>query len=581
MSENGASGGADARRGVARRRAATICWRMKSGRTDRWARRASSALLGLLVAAVLVVAGVLAYEAHDAAASHRATAERALRDYASVAAWELATALGEVLDAAVAPALAAITSGKAASPFEPAADPGMLAREAGANASCVDGTRRTFVTVDLRSAEVRAAGRPLESNALARVRDAIVADVRARFRQERGFVLLEPADAPAVAYGVRIAEHGAPLAAYAVTMCPEQSGARFVRPALSRRPLLPGDVTGGIASDSLLAISVRDARGKELLTTSGAADPGATAGQAVADRVGEIRISVAFRPGALARLRLGPPARSRLPILLALLGAATGLLVVAALQLRREQELTRMRSDFVAGVSHELRTPLAQILLFAETLRFGRVRSEEERLEAVEVIVQEGQRLMRLVENVLHFARASRGANAPAPRPVALAPLAAETVARFAPLADVAGSHVELSCDDSAWALAEPGAIRQILLNLLDNAIKHGPPGQRIDVGVERDGRAVRLTVEDEGPGVAPDDRARVWLPFERGAGADARTGDAPGSGLGLAVVRELAAALGGRADVESGARGGARFVVTLPAADAPARVERAARTVA
>ncbi|HEX2718708.1 MAG TPA: HAMP domain-containing sensor histidine kinase [Gemmatimonadaceae bacterium] len=581
MSENGASGGADAARGVARRRARTICWRMKSARTERWARRASSALLGLLVAAVLVVAGVLAYEAHDAAASHRATAERALRDYASVAAWELATALGEVFDASVAPALAAITSGKAASPFEPAADPATIAREAGANASCSDGTRRTFVTVDLRNGDARAAGRPIDESSLAGIRDAIVADVRARFRQERGFVMLDPAGAAAVAYGVRIAEHGAPLAAYAVTMCPEQSGARLVRPALSRRPLLPRDVTGGIASDSLLAISVRDARGNELLAPTAASETGVTTGQAVADRVGEIRIAVAFRPGALARLRLGPPARSRLPILLALLGAATGLLFVAALQLRREQELTRMRSDFVAGVSHELRTPLAQILLFAETLRFGRVRSEEERLEAVEVIVQEGQRLMRLVENVLHFARASRDASTPAPRPVALAPLAAETVARFAPLADVAGSRVELSCDESAWALAEAGAVRQILLNLLDNAIKHGPPGQRIHVGVERDGRTARLTVEDEGPGVPHDDRARVWLPFERGEGADARAGDAPGSGLGLAVVRELAAAFGGRAEVESGLRGGARFVVTLPAVEAPARVDRATRTVA
>ncbi len=538
-------------------------------------------MLVVLVATVLVVATVLAYEAHEAAASHRATAERALRDYASVAAWELATALGEALDGAVAPALAALTSGKAASPFEPPVDPAVLAREAGSNGSCADGTRRTFVTVDLRSSTARAAGRPLDEGALGRVRDAIVADVRAHFRQERGFVLLEPRSAPAIAYGVRIAEHGAPLAAHAVTLCPEASGARLVRPALSRRPLLPSAVTGGIPSDSLLAITVTDATGRELLVANADAAPDVTPAQAIADRVGEMRIGVAFRPGALARLRLGPPARSRLPILLALLAVTTGLLFVAALQLRREQELTRMRSDFVAGVSHELRTPLAQILLFAETLRFGRVRSEEERLEAVEVIVQEGQRLMRLVENVLHFARVSRGGHLPPSRPLALAPIVSETVTRFAPLADVAGSRVEVACDQSVWALADPGAVRQILLNLLDNAIKHGPPGQRILVRVERDGRSARLAVEDEGPGVAAADRTRVWLPFERGAGADTSAGDAPGSGLGLAVVRELAAAFGGRADVETGETGGARFVVARPAVDAPPRAEAPVRTVA
>jgi signal transduction histidine kinase len=131
-------------------------------------------------------------------------------------------------------------------------------------------------------------------------------------------------------------------------------------------------------------------------------------------------------------------------------------------------------------------------------------------------------------------------------------------------------------------------ALRQTLLNLLDNAVKYGPAGQTVRLAVQRTGTRVRLTVDDGGPGIAAEDRERVWLPFYR-LERDARSAIA-GSGIGLAVVRDLISLHGGRVCVEDAPGGGARFVVELtcePAADgadgvpAPARSPIAARDVA
>ena len=518
-------------------------------------------MLAALLVLALVVTGLLAYEAHVAARSHRETAERALRDYASVAAWEMVASLGETLDAIAAPMLGAVTAGKAASPFEPLADPASFA--ARAPDACPGGEQRTAVAVDLRDGAARASTTTLSPATIARLRDGSVADVSESFRQERGYALLTPRGLPPIVYGVRIAEHGAPLAAYGSTLCASTLGSELIAPALRRRALLPWDVTGGVPMDSLLDVDVSDADGTLLW---GTAAPAASAfgGQATAERVARLRVSVALRPTAITRLRIGPPPGSRLPLLVTLLVTTIGLLGVAVLQLRREQELARLRNDFVAGVSHELRTPLAQIMLFAETLRLGRARSEGERRQAAEIIVQEGQRLMQLVENVLHFARNERGLRPATGAPLALAPVIEETLARFSPLAAAAEVTLDAAVDDDLFVTIDAGTVRQILLNLLDNAVKHGGSGGRVTVTLARAGDDARLTVEDEGPGVRSADRERIWLPFVRVPTANGTSG----SGLGLSVVRELVVLHGGRASVEDAPGGGARFVVVLPSSE-------------
>jgi signal transduction histidine kinase len=523
----------------------------------------STALVGPLIVLALGIAGVLAYEAHDASRSHRETAERALRDYAAVAAWELVGGLGEALDGIAQDGLAPATTGRAASPFEPLLDPAVLAARAPLTGACADGSGTTYFALDLRNSKLTTAGTPLVSNVADGLRDSVTSDVRAHYRPDRGTVLLDIPGLPPIAYGVRAAEHGAPVAAYGVTLCRPTLGTQLVVAALARRRLLPADVTGGLPNDSLLTIDVSTAHGTNVFRSARTEASPFTA-RATADRVGAMIVRVALRPAALARLRLGPPPRSRLPLLVTLLVAAAGLFIIALMQLRREQELIRLRADFVSGVSHELRTPLTQILLFAETLRLGRARSDRERTEAADIIVQEARRLMQLVDNVLHFARAERGVTGLRAGAIALEPVVRETAVRFTPLAAAAGARLTLVLEPDIHAFADPSAVRQILVNLLDNALKHGPAGQQLTLSLDRVGGQARLTVDDQGHGVAPADRERVWLPFVRGGESMATV---EGSGIGLAVVRELALSFGGAVEVVDAPGGGARFVVRLPLA--------------
>jgi len=271
---------------------------------------------------------------------------------------------------------------------------------------------------------------------------------------------------------------------------------------------------------------------------------------------------------------IGGLPRSRLPLLLALLGLTAGLVATAIFQLQRARKLTRLRSDFVSQVSHELRTPLTQIRMFAETLRLGRVRSDAEGRRSLDIIDREARRLGHLVENILQFSRGERGTLELARTVQPLAPLVREVVEELGPLMESRGARVRVRLADDGGdrieAAVDAGGFRQILLNLLDNAVKYGPGEQEICVELGRreasDDSApprLRLAVDDQGPGVPRRDRERIWQSFRR---LERDRGNAvAGTGIGLAVVRGLVERHGGRAWVEESSRGGARFVVELP----------------
>ena len=264
----------------------------------------------------------------------------------------------------------------------------------------------------------------------------------------------------------------------------------------------------------------------------------------------------------------------RVPLFIGLL-ALSALLIIAVLFLfRREAELAEARSNFVAGVSHELRTPLAQIRMFTETLLLGRTRNDAERRRSLEIIDQEARRLTALVDNVLNLGRAERGAVRLAPAAAELAPIVQEVVDSFQQLPRARSLELRTELERRLIATVDTGAFRQILLNLLDNAAKYGPVGQRVIVGLAMFEETARLWVDDEGPGIPLRDRQRIFEPFYRSATheADARVA---GSGIGLAVVRELALLLGGTVRAEEAPGGGARMVVEFP--EAYLRAEEAA----
>ena len=240
-------------------------------------------------------------------------------------------------------------------------------------------------------------------------------------------------------------------------------------------------------------------------------------------------------------------------------------------RLRREQDMAELRSDFVAGVSHELRTPLAQIRLFAQLLREGTVQTEAQVERSLRVIDSEARRLTFLVDNVLNFARIENDVRHPSAVPTDVARVVDEAIEAFGPLAETRNARVQATVAPGLRVLADPRALHQIVLNVLDNALKYGPAGQTVCVAAAAIDGYVRLTVDDEGPGVPSAERSKVWRQFYRlvHGSSDAKTPEVGGTGIGLAVVSQLVTAYGGRVGIEDAPDGGARFVAELPAADA------------
>jgi signal transduction histidine kinase len=194
------------------------------------------------------------------------------------------------------------------------------------------------------------------------------------------------------------------------------------------------------------------------------------------------------------------------------------------------------------------------------------LRSDAERTRALDIIDQEARRLIRLVENVLQFSRSGAAGRGLHREMVPLETIVRETLDAFRPLAAAKGALLRTELPAESAVQADPSALRQILLNLLDNAVKYGPKEQTISVTARTLNGKTRIVVDDQGPGIPTDDRERVWKGFYR-LHRETRSAVA-GSGIGLAVVRSLAGEMGGKTWIEETDTGGARFVVELDSAD-------------
>jgi signal transduction histidine kinase len=260
-----------------------------------------------------------------------------------------------------------------------------------------------------------------------------------------------------------------------------------------------------------------------------------------------------------------------------------GFAAAAALGLRRQYKLAEARRTFVAAVSHELRTPLAHVNALSETLLLGRAESPEQAQRWLRAIHREGRRLSVLTENVLMHARGERRGIRAAAQWADIVGVVQDAVSLVEAQAQARSARIVITGTAVDGAMASAGgwidanAVRQIVINLIENALKFGPDGQTVTVtlDVERASRLggagglLRLTVDDEGPGIPPTDRERIWQPFVRLA----EGGSAPaGTGLGLSVVRQLVSELGGRWSVCDTPGLGARFRIELPLAEPAAQ---------
>ena len=194
----------------------------------------------------------------------------------------------------------------------------------------------------------------------------------------------------------------------------------------------------------------------------------------------------------------------------------------------------------------------------------GRNESPEAQQRSVDIIARESQRLIHLVENVLRFARAERQLDSLALRPHHLAPIVESAVESFRLLAESRSVVLRRELDATVVAAVDPNAIRQIVLNFLDNAIRYGPTKQTVAISVSRAAGHARIAVSDEGPGIPAAERERLWEPFVRGSRATADV-SSTGCGIGLSIVRDLARRMRGRCGIDDSPRGTTMFV-ELPA---------------
>jgi two-component system, OmpR family, phosphate regulon sensor histidine kinase PhoR len=336
------------------------------------------------------------------------------------------------------------------------------------------------------------------------------------------------------------------------------------------RAILSGMVEGVVAIDPDQRVMFANERAGVLLEF----DPGAAVGR----RLWEVARQRGFQEiveeglGGTAEHRdeldwKGPVGRSLTVYVSRLPGPAAAGAVVVVHDTTELRRLERLRQDFVANVSHELKTPLAVISSTVEALQDGAADDPDTRTAFLARVGDESARLLDLIQDLLSLARIESAELRLEPEPVPLDRAIADCLERHAHRAEAKTLTLveKPPADGPVAALADPGALRQVLDNLVDNAIKYTPNGGRIAIRWSAAGGQACLEVQDTGIGISEADQLRI---FERFYRADkARSRDAGGTGLGLAIVKHLAQAMRGTVRVTSKLGVGTTFRVTLPRA--------------
>lgn len=266
---------------------------------------------------------------------------------------------------------------------------------------------------------------------------------------------------------------------------------------------------------------------------------------------------------------------SQTSVYLGLTGLALATLLVAMWVLvrvvRRDTMLGQMKANFVADVSHELKTPLALIRMFAETLQSGRVPTDEKRQEYYGIIARESTRLTNLIDNILDFAQIDAGRREYTLEPTAIEDVVRDTYEAYRDQFDHNGFEHHLTIEPALPPVdADRDAITQVLINLINNAIKYSSEERYVALDVIRDTRRGRhgalISVHDRGIGIRAEDRGHLLEGFFRSS--DGRVRGQGGTGLGLALVKHIVDAHGGSLDVESRLVKGSTFRIFLPASE-------------
>jgi len=252
-------------------------------------------------------------------------------------------------------------------------------------------------------------------------------------------------------------------------------------------------------------------------------------------------------------------------ILLLVVGIGTGL-VMLFVQVRQELYQARARSELLAGISHDLRTPVASVRMLSESLYFGNVKADDKRKTFLHTIVKECDRLTHMIDRALFFVRLGHDALVYNKAEADVGLVVLDAVETFRERVPEGRGDIDVDVEPGNYlANVDSDAIEQVILNLLDNALKYSPGKADIDVGLQKSNGNVQLSVSDHGAGMDSVQLRRIFKKYYR---ASATASSAKGVGLGLALCRHIVRAHGGRITVDSVEGSGSTFTVMLPLAE-------------
>ena len=234
--------------------------------------------------------------------------------------------------------------------------------------------------------------------------------------------------------------------------------------------------------------------------------------------------------------------------------------------LTEARRLEQMRVDFVANVSHELRTPLASLVGFIETLQGSARQDAAARDRFLEIMQSQAWRMTRLIDDLLSLSRIELREHVAPNTPVELRSIATQIVDTLTSMARDRGVEIALeTSDEPCTVLGDRDELMRVIENLVENAVKYGESGGRVDVALARRGSAIELSVRDYGAGIAPEHLPRLTERFYRVDVAESR--EKGGTGLGLAIVKHIVNRHRGRLTIESEPGEGTAFTVSIPQA--------------
>ncbi len=240
----------------------------------------------------------------------------------------------------------------------------------------------------------------------------------------------------------------------------------------------------------------------------------------------------------------------------------SGGMLLARLSLANIKD-AQQKTSFVASVSHELKTPLTSIRMYAELLLSKRVKDQKKAQSYLWVIVNESQRLTRLINNVLDFGKLEQGKKTYHPREMDISELLVQIIDAHSIRIKEQGLSIITDIEPDNYIMqTDPDALEQVVLNLLDNAIKYAGTGKFVKFVLHRDKIAVILKICDDGPGIPKAQQGLIFNKFHRVD--DSLTASQPGSGLGLSIARQIVQDLNGELSFEPMPENGSCFVVKL-----------------